>query len=275
MLEKLKYKKITKSISFILLFAILYKPIQSQNIEPKIIAYNTLLGGFSGGIGAIINKKKNQKWHKVFAKGSIIGFGGGAICYSGKKFNVLVYQKQNLAYCWLSRAIFSAGNSIVENAAANRDFWSQWHYDFGFVRIEFKTGPYTLMPRFMPSTFGGIAFMAANGNFDYRTTLRSGTLTFRTDNFWFAPKLIASTLSNGFLITDNVKSNKLFYSTYAHEMVHVFQFQELSGCNNFFNPLSDKWKMKSPTFKKISKWVYADINYELMLVNYLIIQKRL
>lgn len=129
MLQKLKHIKTIKCLSIILLVTLLYKPVQSQNIEAKLIAYNTLVGGFSGGIGAVINKKKDQKWHNAFAKGFIIGLGGGAICYSDKKLNVLVYQRQNLAYCWLSRAVFIAGNSIVENAAANRDFWSQWHYD--------------------------------------------------------------------------------------------------------------------------------------------------
>lgn len=262
-----------KSVCVFLLFLFFYEPVKTQNIEAKIIAYNVLAGGLSGGIGAAINKKKDQKWHKAFVKGFIIGLGGGTISYSGKKLNALVAQKQNLAYCWLSRAIFSAGNSIVENAAANRNFWSQWHYDVGFVRIEFKTGPFILTPRFMPSTFGGIAFMAANGNFDYKSTLRSGTLTFRTDNFWFVTNLTASTLSNGFLITSSLDHGKVFYDTYAHEMIHVFQFQEFSGCNYFFNPLSDKWKFKSTAFKKISKWVYGDLNYELMSVNYLFIQR--
>lgn len=273
MLQKLKYIKTNKSLSIILLVALLYKPVQSQNIEAKLIAYNTLVGGFSGGIGAVINKKKDQKWHKAFAKGFIVGLGGGAICYAGKKINILVAQKQNLGYCWLSRAVFSAGNSIVENAAANRNFWSQWHYDVGFVRIEFKIESFSLMPRFMPSTFAGIVFMASNGDFDYKSTFRSGTLTFRTSNFWFAPNLIASTLSNGFLIDSRIKPGKSFYDTYAHEMIHTFQFQEFSGCNNFFNPLSNKWELKSPAFKKISKWVYADINYELMVGNYFLIHK--
>lgn len=262
-----------KSLCAILLFLFFFTPCKSQNIEVKIIAYNTLAGGLSGGIGAVINKKKDQKWHKAFSKGFITGIGGGAIVYSGKKINVLVSKKQNLAYCWLSRAIFSAGNSIVENAAANRNFWSQWHYDIGFVRIEFKAGPFTITPRFMPSTFGGITFMAANGNFDYKSTLRSGTITFRTNNFWFASGLTASTLSNGFLITYDIGPEKTFYDIYAHEMIHAFQFQEFSGCNYFFNPLSNKWKSKSPVFKKISKWVYGDLNYELMSVNYLLIQR--
>lgn len=273
MLQKLKHIKSKKYLSILLLVALLYKPVQSQNIEAKLIAYNTLVGGFSGGIGAVINKKKEQKWQQAFAKGFIIGLGGGAICYAGKKLNVLVAKKQNLGYCWVSRAVFSAGNSIVENAAANRNFWSQWHYDIGFVRIEFKTESFTLVPRFMPSTFGGIAFMASNGYFDYKSTFQSGTLTFRTNNFWFAPNLVASTLSNGFLIDSKIKPGKPFYDTYAHEMIHTFQFQEFSGCNHFFNPLSNKWKLKSFAFKKICKWVYADINYELMVGNYFLIHK--
>lgn len=269
-----RFLNLKKSLCFVLLFSLLYQPGKSQNLELKIISYNVLVGGLSGGIGAVINKKKDQKWHKAFVKGFIIGLGGGAIAYSGKKLNSLVAQKQNLAYCWLSRAVFSAGNSIVENAAANRDFWSQWHYDIGFVRLELKTnGPVSFTPRFMPSTFGGIVFMAINSKFDYKTTLQSGTVTFRTDRFWYTSNLVASTASNGFLFIDTLTTGKVFYNTYAHEMIHAFQFQEFSGCNNFFNPLTDKWKAKSLLFKKVNKWIYGDLNYELMLFNYFIIQR--
>lgn len=263
-----------KSLCFILLFTLLYQPANSQNLEAQIISYNVLVGGFSGGIGALINKKKGQKWHKVFAKGFVIGLGGGAIVYSGKKLNLLVAKNQNLGYCWLSRAVFSAGNSIIENAAANRDFWSQWHYDIGFVRLELKTnGSVSFTPRFMPSTFGGIVFMAINSKFDYKTTLQSGTVTFRTDQFWYTSHLVASTASNGFLFIDTLKTGKVFYNTYAHEMVHAFQFQEFSGCNNFLNPLTSKWKANSPLFKKAHKWIYGDVNFELMIFNYFFIQR--
>ena len=263
-----------KSIVFLLFLSFLVNQLHSQNLEPKIIAYNTLVGGLSGGIGAVINKKKEQKWHKVFAKGFVIGIGGGAIVYSGKKLNSLIAIKQNLAYGWVSRVVFSAGNSIVENAAANRDFWSQWHYDIGFIRFEFHTKDMRVIPRFMPSTFGGIIFMMSHStSFDYKTSLKSGTLTFYTNRISYEPRLVASTASNGFLFTDTLNHGKLFYDTYAHEMEHTFQFQEFSGVNNFFNPLSNKWKAKSPWFKKVSKWIYFDGNYELMLINYFIINQ--
>lgn len=263
-----------KIILFIGLFIFLSKPVITQNIEAKVIAYNALAGGISGGIGAWINKKGNEKWYKALAKGFVIGLGGGTVAYAGKKVNNLVAKNQNLAYCWLSRAVFSAGNSIVENAAANRPFWSQWHYDIGFIRCEFQTiGRFKFTPRFMPSTFGGTVLLITQGRFDVMTSLRSGTPTFRTKTINYAPNLIASTPTNGFLFNDTVASGQVFYDTYAHEMIHAFQFQEFSGVNNFFLPLSTKWKAASPQFRKLSRWIYADINYELMLGNYFIIQQ--
>ncbi|MBA3681093.1 MAG: hypothetical protein H0W73_07985 [Bacteroidetes bacterium] len=262
-----------KTLCFILLFAFGWQ-LRSQNLEPKIITYNTLVGAITGGIGSLINKKKDQKWHKTFAKGFAIGAGGGAIVYSGKKLNSLIALKQNLAYGWVSRAVFSAGNSIVENAAANRDFWSQWHYDVGFIRLEYKAKENSLIPRFMPSTFGGMLFMTLNStSFDYRASLRSGTFTFYTDKIRYEPRLVGSTASNGFLFTDTLTSGKIFYDTYAHEMVHAFQFHEFSGVNHFFDPLYNTISNKHPKFKKISKWVYIDASYEAMLINYFIVNQ--
>ncbi|MES2761744.1 MAG: hypothetical protein V4677_06035 [Bacteroidota bacterium] len=247
---------------------------KAQYTEAKVFAYNALVGSISGGIGALINKKKDQKWHKVLLKGFVVGFGGGAICYSGKKLNSLIAIKKELGYAYLSRAVFSVGNSIVENAASNRPFWSRWHYDIGFVRLELQTnGPLKFTPKVMPSSLGGIVFMAVRGRLDENVSLRSGTFTFRADRVIYASHLVASTASNGFLFVNALNSGQVFYDTYAHEMVHAFQFQEFSGCNYFFNPLTDKWKEKSPLFKKTSKWIYGDVNFELMLFNYFIINQ--
>ncbi len=257
-----------------LVLSLSFQSIKSQNLEPKIFVYNALVGAVSGGLGALINKTKGQKWHKAFVKGFIVGFGGGAISYSGKKLNSLVTQHRELGYCWLSRAIFSAGNSIVENAAANRPFWSRWHYDIGFMRLELETsGPISFTPRFMPSAFGGIVFMAANGTIDGATSLKSGTLTFRADQVNYASHLSASTASNGFLFINSLNQGHVFYDTYAHEMIHAFQFQEFSGINYFFKPLTERWKIKSPRFENLSRWIYGDVNFEVMLYNYFIIQK--
>jgi len=255
-----------------LLVALLAGPVIAQNYNSKSVFYNTLAGGLSGGLGAIINKNKDQKWGKAFARGFVIGCGGGAIAYSGKKLNVLIAREKNLSYGWVSKLVFSTGNSIVENAASNIRFWERWHFDIGFVRLEFKPRDMSLIPRFMPSTFGGMLFIAMHGRLDLKTTLRSGTVTFRTRRISYAPNLVGSTTTNGFLFSDTLTSGTIFYDTYAHEMVHTFQFQEFSGINYFFKPLTDKWEANSPGFKKLHKWVYGDLNYEAMLLNYFIIQ---
>lgn len=260
-------------LCIVLCFSLTRQLVCQNNYEGKFIAYNALAGAITGGVGAIINKSKDQKWHKAFLKGFVVGSVGGGLAYSGKKLNLLVAQQHNLGYAWLSRAVFSAGNSIVENASANRDFWSQWHYDVGFIRVEVKTKTFSVIPKFMPSVFGGFVFIALNGSrFDAVTSLKSGSVTFRTKQIHYAPNLVASTTTNGFLIVDTLTSGKVFYETFAHEMVHAFQFQEYSGVNYYFNPITDKWKANSPFFKKFSKYVHGDLNYELMLTNYFLIQ---
>ncbi|HEY1038895.1 MAG TPA: hypothetical protein VGF30_05785 [Bacteroidia bacterium] len=264
-----------KRIIIILLFSwstIFPFNIKAQNYAGKSYAYNALIGAFSGGVGSLINKHPGQKWHKAFAKGFVTGLAGGSIVFGGKKLNYFVGKKQSLGYAWLSRAAFSAGNSIIENAAANRNFWEVWHYDIAFVRIEFVTKNLTVTPRFMPSTFGGTVFMAIHGKLDAKTSLRSGTLTFRTPSIRYSPNFVASTPTNGILFTDTLRAGSTFYYVYGHEMIHTFQFQEFSACNYFLKPVTNKWE-NNPKFKKLHKWIYGDLNYEVMLVNYFIIQK--
>jgi hypothetical protein len=258
-------------IIVVLILLVTKQSLRAQNYEARSIIYNSLSGAVSGGIGALINKKQNEKWYKVLAKGFVSGAGGGFIVYGGKRLNHLIGDKQEPGYAWLSRAVFSAGNSIVENASSNIDFWKRWHFDIGFVRLELNTGPFNFTPRLMPSAFGSTIFMAANGNFNLHETLRSGTLVFLTPVIKYAPKFVASTPGNGILFTSGLGGTEL-YRTYAHEMVHVFQFQEFSGLNYFLKPLGTKAKERSAGFKKVSKWIYLDLNYEFMCLNYFLIQ---
>ncbi|MEO8146146.1 MAG: hypothetical protein ABI723_00850 [Bacteroidia bacterium] len=275
-------KLIVKSIHFIvpafcshflgalIILSLFIMPVQAQHYEAKSVAFNALIGGFSGGVGAIINKHPNQKWGNAFGKGFLIGSGGGLLMYGGKKLNYQVGDKESAGYAWLSRAVFSAGNSIVENAAANVDFWSQFHYDIGFVRLEFKTGPFNFTPRVMPLTLSGVIFLAANGKLNANESIRSGTLTFKTPQISYAPQFMASTPTNGILHIDTLVGSS-FYDVYGHELVHSFQFQQYSGVNYFFKPMSDKWKTKSPGYAKTSKWIYLDLNYPLFIANYYLI----
>jgi hypothetical protein len=272
----LTYIRTSKVVCFKLFLSLIFSTFLnyrsfSQGYESRSFVYNVLTGAVTGGIGSIINKHHNQKWYHAFAKGFVTGSAGGAIVYSGKKLNFLIASERSILYGRLSRVVFSAGNSIVENAAANRPFYSQWHYDVGFIRLQFNGPEHFFMPRLMPSNFAGMLFIAFHGELDLLTTLYSGTFTFRTPHINYAGHLVGSTTGNGFLLVDTIFSDKVFHDVYAHEMVHSFQFQEFSGINYFAKPVVDKWKEKYPRFKEVNRWIYWDLNYEAMLFNYFII----
>jgi hypothetical protein len=243
----------------------------AQGYEVKSIFYNTFVGGISAGIGAVINKAKHHKGAPAFLHGFIYGCGGGALMYCGKKLNMLIVDRRNIGYAWMSRAVFSAGNSIIENASASRAWWSVWHYDLGFIRLEYNCEERQVLTRLKVSSFAAFLFTACHGRLDARTSLQSGTITFITRKIIYAPYLVGSTTGNNFLLVDTLRT-RFFYEIYAHEMVHTFQFQEYSACNYYFDPWQEKLRQRSATFKKFSKWVYSDLNYEIMLGNYFLVQ---
>ena len=260
-------------VCVLLISCFMKQEMTAQDYKAQSMLYNGLIGAVSGGVGSVINKHKGQKWYKAFAKGFIVGGGGGMIMYSGKRINSLVSVRQELGYGYLSRFVFDVGNSIVENAAANRNFWEVWHYDVGFIRLELQTRHVKLRPRVMASAFAATVFVASQGKFDAKTSLASGTPTFRTKEIRYSPTLVGSTITNGILLNDTlVKNNSLFFDTYAHEVIHTFQFRETAGFNYFFKPLTDKWKERSGWYAKVSPWIYGDLNYELFIGNYFLIQ---
>lgn len=249
-----------------------HSPLRAQHYEVRSIAYNMIVGGVTACAGAIINKKKEQKWYKLFVKKFALGAGGGVLMYSGKKLNTLIANENNIGYAWLSRGVFSAGMSIVENVASGRRCWAVWHYDVGFVRLEYDVDNRKFQPRIMPSSLGATLFLASNGRLDLKTTFASGTLTFRTRRISYQPTLVGSTVTNAFLLSDTLVKGRTFHDLFAHEMIHSFQFAEYSGANHFFKPFTDKWETNSTIFKNVHRWVYGDLNHELMLLNYFIFQ---
>ena len=262
----------TKIIILCVAFTMNCRGMYAQHYQAESVVYNAVLGGISACMGAIINKKKEQKWQDLFVKNFAIGAGGGLLMFTGKKINTLIAHENNIGYGWLSRSVFSAGVSIIENAASGRKFWSVWHYDIGFVRLEYDCEERHFQPMGMPLSLSATRFLAANGSLDVKTTMSSGTLTFRTRRISYQPKLVGSTVTNAFLLSDTLTKGRVFYDTYAHEMIHSFQFSEFSGVNHFFKPFIKKWETNSPTFKKAHRWVYGDLNHEMMLLNYFVIQ---
>jgi len=267
----LQFSRLLRVTAILLALCLLRQPARAQDYRGASLLYNGLIGAVSGGVGSVINKHKGQKWYKAFARGFVTGAGGGMVMYGGKRLNSLISSRAELGYGYLSRFVFDAGNSIVENAAANRNFWEVWHYDVGFIRLELETTRLKFRPRVMASTFASTVFLATQGRFDVGTSLASGTPTFRTRSISYAPKLNGSTLTNGFLLNDTLRINQFYYDIYAHEMVHTFQFRELAGINQFFNPLKARWNQNSRWYAKLSPWIYGDLNYELYGINYFLI----
>ena len=73
--------------SLLIVFIILPNTSESQNNNTQAALYNVGIGGFFGGIGAIINKKKQEKPMKVFLKGFWQGFVGGYLVWFKLKWS--------------------------------------------------------------------------------------------------------------------------------------------------------------------------------------------
>jgi hypothetical protein len=239
----------------------------------RYLAYNTLIGGITGGIGSLINRTTQEKKLHALTKGFITGMAGGAVMYAGKRANSLIIQMKEPGWAWISRTVFCAGNSVVENASANRPFWQRWHYDFLFARVEADLEHGTVRARLMPSAFAGFVILAAQARPDWKNSLASGTAVFIKSGKILSPGLSGLTAGNSIVILDTVQKIPYFRNVLAHEMVHTFQFQEWSGVNGMLLPLHKSWTEKSPRVRQLSKWIYGDINYEIMLLNYFIVQR--
>lgn len=154
----------------IIIFLALFSSTQtySQNSELEFGLLNIASGAVVGGISALINKEPNQKIHRVLGKGVVQGALGGYLVFESKRLLGTFARKENYAYIWPSKLINSAGTSIIENAAANRDFWNRWHLNLGFTRLDVYTkDQLQLKYRIMPfSLFRAIQLQIMEGGID-------------------------------------------------------------------------------------------------------------
>ena len=132
--------------------------------EFEIGLYNVGLGGFGGAIGAVINKKPNEKIFNVFCSGFLKGSLGGTFVYGSKKMVSQIHIKEKIEYNWLAKILNSLGTSMIENASSNRKLLNNY-INIGFNRLEFYTKEnfkikYKIMPVAFVTTF--ISAMTAN-----------------------------------------------------------------------------------------------------------------
>ena len=165
---------------FFIIFLIIGQNVDAQNNDTQAGLYNIVSAGIIGGIGAIINKKPEQKTDKVFLKGMYQGAIGGYVVFESKRVLREFSRADNYGYIWPSKILNATGNSIIMNAASNRNMWERWYINIGFNHLEydFKRDK-KLRYRVLPFAFIGVTEGLRRGTLDIKRSFASGTFVFR------------------------------------------------------------------------------------------------
>ena len=240
-----------KAYIFLFIFLLSFKGFSQQN-DTQAALYNIGIGSLFGGIGAVINKKPQEKYDKVFIKSLYQGALGGAIVYGSKKMVYNFHENENFNMLWSAKLVNAVGISIIENAASNRYFWEKWHLNIGFNRIEMDVkNNYKVQYKVMPvALLLGTVAVLSKGKFSFKHSLITLTPVFLTDDS------IASTYVNSIIINESFdRINR----SLAHEFIHVFQYDDFMAINMVFNKKRNQWKNQYPIMKKWSNWIYMDL----------------
>lgn len=247
----------------IILFFITPK-IKAQNNDTQAAIYNMSLGAFFGGVGAIINKKPNEKIGNVFLKGFWQGSLGGYVTYQSKKMVTDFSKSGDFKHAWGSKILNSVGNSITHNAAANIDFWEKLHINFAFNRLEFDVkNNFNLNYKIMPMALLATINTATQGSLDFKNTIKTGQLIFKTDEIDYRYNYYSKgqTNLNSILILNNIQSKRLKAQILASEIIHVYQYNDFSNMNALFNKPNELFINNNHKWVKFyRKWIYSDFN---------------
>lgn len=244
-----------------------YSNGQSSNSEMAL--YNIGLGSIFSGVGALINKKPNEEWHKVLLKAMGQGILGGYLIYESKNLIGKIEQKQSLEYSWYGKLVNSAGTSIVENASSNRNFWEKWHLNIGFNRLEFYTNnKFKIKYKIMPVSLVLTVYSAIGNKFELERTIQTGEIIFSNSDI-SGNRISARGVANGnILVLNNNSLNEL--DLYSHEIIHIYQYYDYNFVNTYLNKPFDNWKSKSDTFDKMNDLFYFDMQGAVLRPLYLL-----
>ena len=211
-------------ILILLSAAISYSQIDysSNKIRNQVVTFNCLSSGIIAGIGSMINKPKNVKLHKAFLRGFGYGALGGGIIYLGKRSTTLIHTKNNLGYAWVSKGIFSVGNSIVNNASLHKDILSNFHMNLYFARLEYDREEKFNCKINLTSIYGTSKFVSKY-QFNLKNTLIAGVPYF---NIKDKGKIIGRACMN------SIATYKDEPYIVTHELVHSLQYEQSLPLNN-------------------------------------------
>lgn len=251
-----------KKLLILILCVIPLNSAYSQANDAEAALYNVGLGGLSGAIGAVINKKSDEKVGKVFLKGLWQGALGGYVTFESKRILRLAGEEEDWKLYWTSNLVNAAGSSMKENAANNRDFWEQWNLSVGFNRIEFHTkDAFSIRYKVMPIT----AVYTLDAFFRYKldasNSLKSGHLVFEQNN----PEInfLVTTLP-GYIVYNKSKmdaSVRSYDQTLVHEIVHLYQANDYIIFNSFYSRKFESLFKNSKIMENVNEHIYYDLHF--------------
>src|SRR5690554_5177464 len=240
----------------------------SQANDAEAMLYNVGFGGISGAVGAMINKKENEKLGKVALKGFLQGSLGGYVTFESKRILRKANNNNDWKLNWCAKIVNAGGTSIKENAALNQDFWEKWHLNIGFNRIEFNTKDklsisYKIMPVALAYTAG--AFFRFD--FDPKNSLKYGEVIFKSNDLnGYVGTAIPGCLI--YLDTPNYIHNQ--NNTITHEIIHLYQSNDFSVFNTYYQKPLNSWKQKNKTVNTLDKFLYVEAHYIPLRATYVI-----
>lgn len=228
----------------------------------QFIAGTILTNGVVSGICALTNKGTHDKPLNVFLKGFGQGCLGGTVQIIGKDLTYQIKEKENLGYAWPARLINSAGSSITQNAAYNRNFWEHWNFNLGLLKLEYDVKEHDFKARIFASSIYGVIQSGSQAKFNFKKTLQSGILIFETDK----PNLyLLGMPASGFAVMSSIATtNRInpndYYKIMAHETMHILQYENLVFGNALMSRIDQKLMTKYSTYNALSKYFVFDLN---------------
>lgn len=233
-----------------------------QKNDAEAALYNIGVGAVFSTIGAIINKKPNEKLDKVILKSFLQGGMGGYVTFESKRLLRPACENEDWKLYWSSKLLNAAGTSIIENAGLNRNFWEQWNLNIGFVRLEFHTKDrFSFQPKILPITLIHTIGATLQTDFEKNRSFQTGQLVFSSNNPRFeATNSVGVTYSGLMVLKNGYTSN---YELISHEIIHIYQQNDLNVLNTYYYKSLNNVAGKNKFIGKFNQYVHSDLQFYL------------
>ncbi len=268
--------------------------------EAGLFIYNCGFGAVTAGVGAVINKRKQERVMPTFWKGFKYGALGGLINYGSKRIDFLITKYNDYPYicpntnthndaallwAWPTKMVHAVGSSIIENAAANKpNVFKDYNMPIGFINLSVSIkDKIVVRPQLMPYSF--YCFMSVLTN---NITLNNTPCLNEKNTFKLKESLLLG--SPYFVVDSKTINSKVDYAKYykysgvnayrtilvdskydnstysghikAHELIHSLQDDEYLVFNQYFSKIYNKTiNRNSKAIKIMEKYIRSDVPF--------------